>query len=690
MSPVRRLARLVAAVAVAGLTVLVGPAPAQAHAYLARSAPADGAVLDRAPEMLSLSFTERVELSAARITLVDGDGRHWSVTGLALRGSDGASVTEEADTEEPVTLVAGLPALPPNTYHVSWRTLSSDDLHNTSGTLVFGVGRQVTAAGTAGPVGPGPRETIARALGLLGLAVLLGGAGLVLLHAGAARHRPDPAGAVVRRRLLTVSGYAGALALLAAPLQLAIQLSGAGRSRLLIDQLTSGRWLLRELGVAVLLAAVLRAAYRSRSAVVEPADVHHNGTAAGASVHPLPSSAAGPTTANGPATTARRTATIPATVAVGAAGALAAAVGTALLGHPMGGPLRTALVGGVHVLAAAGWAGGVLATALALLPLVRRVPDRAEQVRALLRAFAALAVGCLTLLLLTGLLLTGAQVVTVDALLGSPYGLLLLAKVVAAGAAGVLGLRTARRLRRADLPRRGLLVEAGLLAVALGLAGALAAAGPGRGPAFPVADATRAVPQVSGQAADLVDTVAVRPNRPGRNVVSVTVGDTRRPAPGPVTGVSLLLTGPNGERAVHPVTRTADGWVVTVDDFRTSGEWRVGVTVLRDGLPPVSDSHPWLVPAGEPAGGAVRVSAAPLRPVLDRAAGLLALLAVVAGALLLGWRWRGRRPDDSRRDVSAGQPSLVDDRSDRPRDEADTVSLTGSLRAGPLPVPGGR
>ena len=640
MSAVRRLARLVAAVAVAGLTVLVGPAPAQAHAYLARSAPADGAVLDRAPEVLSLSFTERVELSAARITLVDGDGRHWSITGLALRGPDGASVTEAADTEEPVTLVAGLPALPPNTYHVSWRTLSSEDLHNTSGTLVFGVGRQVTAAGTAGPVGPGPRETIARALGLLGLAVLLGGAGLVLLHAGAARHRPDPASTVVRRRLLTVSGYAGGLALVAAPLQLAIQLAGASRSRLLIDQLTSGRWLLRELGLAVLLAAMLRAARR-------------------------------------PTAAAR------ATVTVGAAGALAAAAGTALLGHPMGGPLRTALVGGVHVLAAAGWAGGVLATALALLPLVRRVPDRAEQVRALLRAFAALAVGCLILLLLTGLLLIGAQVVTVDALLGSPYGLLLLAKVVAAGAAGVLGLRTARRLRRADLPRRGLLLEAGLLAVALGLAGALAAAGPGRGPAFPVADATRAVPQVSGQAADLVDTVAVRPNRPGRNVVSVTVGDTRRPAPGPVTGVSLLLTGPNGERAVHPVTRTTGGWVVTVDDFRTPGEWRVGVTVLRDGLPPVTDTHPWLVPAGEPAGGAIRVSAAPLRPVLDRAAGLLALLAVVTGALLLGWRWRARRPDDSRRDTSAGPPSLVDDKSDRPRDEADTVSLTGSLRAGP-------
>ncbi|MET8907986.1 copper resistance CopC family protein [Micromonospora sp. NPDC004551] len=603
----RRFGRLLAALAVAGLTVLAGPAPAQAHAYLASSAPADGAVLDRAPETLTLAFTEHVELSAARVALVDGDGRHWAVTGLALRGEDGEPAAADADTEEPVSLVAGLPALPPNTYHVSWRTLSSDDLHTTSGTLVFGVGRQVTAAGAAGPVGPGPRETAARAAGLLGLAVLLGGAALTLL---AGRRRPpgpalDPA---LRRRMLVVSGYGGAVALLAAPLQLAIQLAGAaGGWRLLSDQLTGGRWLLREAGIAALLAVVLGAAHRLR-------------TAPDARIAPVG-------------------------VVVGLAGALAAAAGTALLGHPAGSPVRTALVGGGHVLAAAGWAGAVLVAVLALLPLARRAADRAAQLRALLRAFAALAVGCVTLLVLTGLLLTGPQVATVDALLGTPYGLLLVAKAGVAGFAGLLGLRTARRLRRADLPRRGLLAEAGALAVVLGLAGALAAAGPARGPAFPVAGAARAEPQVGGQMADLVDTVSVRPNRPGRNIVSITVGDTRRPAPGPVTGMSLLLTGPNGERAVHPVTRTADGWVVAVDDIRTPGTWRVGVTVLRDGLPPVTATHPWLVPAGESATVPVRVSAAPLRPALDRATLALAVAAALA-LVLAGARWwrRRRRP----------------------------------------------
>ncbi|MEU3455169.1 copper resistance CopC family protein [Micromonospora sp. NPDC006766] len=638
----RRLGRLFAVLSLAGLTVLVGPAPAQAHAYLVRSAPADGAVLDRAPETLTLAFTEQVELSAARISLLDGDGRQWSVTGLALRGEDGEPATD-AGTEEPVTLVAGLPPLPPNTYHVAWRTLSSDDLHITSGTLVFGVGRQVTAAGVARPASPGPRETVARALGLAGLAVLIGGAALAALHARRRGRAGSSADLALRRRLLVVAGYAGVVALLAAPLQLAIQLAaaGGGRWRLLADQLTSGRWLLREAGTALLLAAVVTAARRLGPG--RPgAEAGRSAAPAGSGVGVGRSAATRSGTAGRPVFRA-----VPGTLVVGLLGALAAATGTALLGHSMGGPVRTALVGGVHVLAAGGWAGAVLAAVLALLPSARRVADRAAQLRALLHAFAPLAAGCLTVLLLSGLLLTGPQVATVDALLGSPYGLLLLAKLGTVGVAGLLGLRTARRLRRSDLPRRGLLAEAGLLVAVLGLAGALAAAGPGRGPAFPTADAPRAVPQVSGQVADLVDTVAVRPNRPGRNMVTVGVEDTRRPAPGPVTGVSLLLTGPNGERAVHPVTRTDDGWVVAVDDIRSPGRWQVGVTVLRDGLPPVTDAHLWLVPAGDAAATPARVSAAPLRPLLDRSALLGTLVAAVVAAIA-GWRgWRRHRPGSS-------------------------------------------
>ena len=609
------------AFAVTVLAVLLSPAPAHAHAYLARSAPADGAVLDRAPQTLTLGFTEHVEQSATTVDIVDGDGRHWAISSLVLRpgGDDpGAAGTAESGTETPVDVVAGLPALPPNVYHVSWRTLSSDDLHTTSGTLVFGVQREVAAAAPVpGPGGPGPRETVLRALALAGGSLLVGGAALVLLSAAGRARRGPGLDRMVSRRLLSTAAAGGMVAVVAVPVQLLVQLSGggAGWSRLLWQQATSARWLLRELGLAALLSVVLWARRGLPAAAVRPA------------------------------------------VAAGAAGAVLAAAGTAMLGHPQPGPLAT-LVGGLHVLAAGGWAGSVLAAAVGVVPALRREPDRAPAVRALLRGFAALAAACLGTLVVTGLLMTGGQVATIDAMLTTPYGLLLLAKVTLVAVAASLGLRTFRRLRRpaGEVPVRRLVAEATVLAAVLGLAGALAASGPARGPRFPTTRIV-GVPQVSGQVADLVDTVTVRPNRPGRNIVSITVDDTRRPAPAPVTGVSLMLRGPDGTQAVYPVTRGPDGWTVAVDAIRGPGDWTVSVTVLRDGLPPATDAHSWPVPPGTGTVGDVLLSSAPLQPVIGWLAVLLALV-LAGGAAGYGYRTLRRRRSDPGQSTVDGQSTV--------------------------------
>jgi copper transport protein len=625
----RFMFRLALALLAGALATLAAPAaPASAHAYLAGSAPADGAILDRAPEALVLSFTEHVELSGTHIDIVDGDGRHWAVTAVAVRPhqdappASGALATSGgalpnsgpaavvADTGTPVDVVAGLPHLPANTYHVAWRTLSSDDLHQTTGTLVIGVQRQVTAAGPApGPGGPGLRESVLRGVGLVGLCTLVGGAALAMALALLARRRTlrwYPDGVALRGRMLRVAAWGGAVALLAVPAQLLLQAS-AGSSAFLVAQAGSGRWLMREIGPAMLVAAVLWARRGVRPGWTPPV------------------------------------------VTLGAAGAVLAAAGTALLGHPG----TSTLAGTVHVLAAGGWAGGVLVAAVALVPALGSHPG---QVRLVLRAFAVLAAGCLAVLTVTGLLMTGALVATVDALLTTPYGLLLLAKVAAVGVAGLLGLRTFRRLRHAEpaLPRRGLVAEAVVLVAVLGLAGSLAAAGPARGPRFPTGGRVVTQPEVSGQAADLVDTVRIRPNRPGRNVVTVTLADTRRPAPAPVTGVSVLLTGPDGTRRVHPVTRTTDGWVVTVDDIRAAGDWRVSVTVMRDGLSPVTDAHVWAVAPPATAAVPVFVSSAPLEPLLRWLAWLLAV-AVAATAVLLAHR-RGLFSRDVRAQSAHQQP----------------------------------
>jgi copper transport protein len=192
------------------------------------------------------------------------------------------------------------------------------------------------------------------------------------------------------------------------------------------------------------------------------------------------------------------------------------------------------------------------------------------------------------------------------------------------------------RLRRPGVIRHGrrIIVEATALGVVLLLAGALASAGPARGPAFPVAGPVAVTPGVTGQVADLVDTVSIRPNRPGRNVVTIVVNDTRRPAPAPFTGVSVSFSGPDGSRKMYPVVRGADGWTLTVDDIRTAGNWQVAVTVMRDGLSPVTDVHDWAVPqASDPS--RVVVSTKPLQPALNILAGLGAAAAVIVAIVFV-------------------------------------------------------
>jgi copper transport protein len=642
----KRLTLLLVAVVAALGAPLVAPGAALAHAYLAHSTPADGAVLDTAPSGLTLNFTESVELKATRIEIVDGDGRHWNPTSIALRPHD--PTAPEGDSESPVDVVVGLPNLPANSYRVVWTTLSTDDLHATQGDFTFGVQRQVRASVAPLPSGPAPLETILRGLGLVGTAVLFGGAALALLLAvGRVRGRtgagpdgthsdgthtdgshtdgsgadgagtdltgagppPDAAdpGPDLRRRLLTDAAFGGILALLALPALLLVQISAAQGSlgELLGGELSDGRWIVRELSLAVLVGVVWWV--------------------------------------RGPAGSHRR---LPVQWMV-LAGVVAAvhAGATALLGHPTGGTASTVITGGVHVLAAGTWAGAVVTAALALVPRGR---DRwSTRGRLLLRAFAPLAVTCVGALTVTGLLMAAVDVSTVDALLTTAYGKLLLAKSAAVLIAGLLGLRTALRLRavRAGSTdpnlRSGLVTEGGALVLVLLLAAALAASGPARGARFDTGPRLATVPESTGQVADLVDTVSVGPNRPGPNVVTVAVSQTRRPVPGPVSAVSVDLRGPDGTSRVYPLVRGSDGkYAAPVRDIGTAGQWQIVVTVYRTGLPPVTDAHRWVVGGATASAAAVVYSAQPVRPWALLGAWLAALaLAAAAGVAV----WRNRR-----------------------------------------------
>ena len=197
---------------------------AQAHAFLARSNPADGQVLAAAPAQLRLGFSESVVLAATQIDVVDGSGRHITPSGLTLAAQgdqDAADANAGQDTEEPVEVVAALPTLGRGSYRISWETLSSDDLHRTSGVLVFGVGQTVTAGGLDQPAPP-PLEAGLRWLVLLGLSGALGGAlaGSLLRRGG--EGAPHPPGAVRAASLARRWSVGGAVAAATAALVLLV------------------------------------------------------------------------------------------------------------------------------------------------------------------------------------------------------------------------------------------------------------------------------------------------------------------------------------------------------------------------------------------------------------------------------------------------------------------------------------
>ena len=225
----RRVAPPVARRALLLLTLLVGclvlgPATsASAHAFLERSTPADGSVLTEAPAQIELEFSESVLLSATHLDLADSAGRHYATT-LSMTG-------EDAEGGEGLIVVAALPPLPHSAYRVTWDTLASDDLHSTSGVLVFGIGQQVTAAGASEPL-PHPGEAALRWLVFLALSLALGGGVAAQLFL---RQDPAPLDSAARCRRWSIAGsVVGALAAAALLVDQLVN-AGSAASRLLLE-----------------------------------------------------------------------------------------------------------------------------------------------------------------------------------------------------------------------------------------------------------------------------------------------------------------------------------------------------------------------------------------------------------------------------------------------------------------------
>lgn len=610
-------ARAVVVLTAAAALLVASPSRAQAHAFLTHSSPADGSVLSTAPRTLRLAFSESVVLEATRIDITDGSGRHVTPAALRLERA-GAG---EADTEQPSQLVADLPALARGAYRVSWQTLSSDDLHTTSGLLVFGVDAPVQASPF---VEPRPRaEEVALRWLLFGcLAAALGGLGTATLYR---RRTDDETGARRCDRVAVVGAGAGSLTAVALLLnQLAVSDTAMGA---LFSGSYRVRWSVREAGFVLLLAAALSTpgrASRARAAA---------GRARGL-------------------------------LAVG--GAAAAGVGSALLGHSGSGsrlgPTHW-LADAVHLAAAATWSGLLLLAVLVVVPQARR--GGAATARAVLRGFAVPAAACVGIVVVTGLYLASGLVVSVDAAVLTGYGRTLLLKVALFGLAGLLALVNVRALHgrgHPSVPARTVIAEGVLAVTVLGLAAALTSGQPAREPRFLAQPKPATVPIADGVVADLQESLALRPNRPGDNHALIDVLDTRRPAPAPITKVLVEVAG----RTVT-AQRVSDGrWSAAVTLDR-AGSTPVRVRVQRPGLAEAVHTYDWTVGAAASSRAAATVSDAPIAGVLKAVATLLAV-AVLTGWAGFGWVRRRRAvtlvPVDTARSGPARQetPDLVSTR----------------------------
>ena len=303
--------------------------------------------------------------------------------------------------------------------------------------------------------------------------------------------------------------------------------------------------------------------------------------------------------------------------------------------------------------------GGLLALAVGLLPLLRRDrADLASLARAGWRPFSRLAALSVGLLVATGLYSAGRQVASLDALITTQYGRALLGKVALVLAVGFFGLLNsmllhprlaaplARLLRRPPgwtplslrrLPRLAL-AEASLGLLVLLATGLITASAAPRSVEYTVAP--EAVPTALSQTAnDVVVTLMVKPNRPGRNVFTVFAASTRRPPPAEIRRVILRFTYLDqdvGRTSVTAEEVEPGRYLVTGSDLSLAGPWQIDVAVRRQGLEDSVARFNWIVaPAGE--SRPVVISKRPIEvPLTIAAAGLLLTLLLVVVGLWLG------------------------------------------------------
>ncbi|MFC7827503.1 copper resistance CopC/CopD family protein [Streptomyces sp. NPDC057375] len=380
-----RVRTLVLLLLAAACALLAGAGPASAHAALTGSDPRQGAVVDKAPAQVSLTFSESVSMDDDSLRVLDPKGR---------RVDDGRP-SGTGGTTYSVKLHAGLPD---GTYTVTYQVVSADS-HPVAGAYTFSVGAPSetsvsVSAQAAGDGFVGGLYGVGRYVSYAAFVVLVGGAAFVLAC--------WPRGSGVRAvQRLVVSGW---LALTAATLLLLLlrgSYTGSGKLADVFDlsllgevlQTKSGAALVSRLlllAAAALFIAVLFGAYDKREDE-ERRDLTF-GLAVGGSVV-----AAG----------------LAATWAMSEHASVGLQAGLAM-------PVDV-----VHLIAVATWLGGLTALLVALYrgPAQTPVPTLA------VRRFSRIAFGSVVALVATGTYQSWRQLGSWTAFTDTRYGQLLLVKI---------------------------------------------------------------------------------------------------------------------------------------------------------------------------------------------------------------------------------------------------------------------
>jgi len=559
----------------------VAPNAAQAHALLQQSTPADGATYDRSPGSLELVFTEDVQVAASTVELFDGAGRR-----VAL----GVPASDDGAANSPILRVP-LGPLAKDRYLVRWRTISSDDLHPTAGSIVFGIGTGVTAAGQdEGPAWANAdsiAESVIRWIALMAIGFAL--ASCVLSRRLLVMNTEDAETPVLPRATVMAAGIGAVASVALAVLYLARIADVGGWLPIATAWQFTLRWVV---AVAAAVAGwILLRRSRSISAI---------GWAA------------------------------PTLLVL----ALAAITSTS---HPTSSGILLAAVGALHTVTTMLWACGAAVVAAVAVPSLRS-GDRLRAV-AMARAFTPVAVVMVPVSVVTGLLLAGRLLPSVGALLNTDYGHALLLKLGLLTVGLLCAGATVCFLVLGGGRRRTALVV-GVEAVVLGgvvlAASTLAATHPASPVVWaPAPDQAATSGVLSALASDLVITADVGPGRPGRNFVTIGVLDTRRPAPAPVSRVTMAMA---SEAPLAAVPQGDHLWVA-IADIQKEGPAPFEITVQRVGEPTVRVPFTWTF---GPAPG-TRLGGSELSPLTGVAALCVALAALVVLVLYFVPGIRARR-----------------------------------------------